>query len=258
MHSELATTAHIAVRLPAPAVAKACVPVWTYECAEEGGRIEVARWTDDGSLPLRTHFHEETQVTVVLSGVRSFHVGGQTLVVTAGHYVVIPAGWSHRAEASSALISRGVNAYLREALLIREPAVGSLALIEMKQHNLDYRAMAESILCRTGSGMRERDILKARTVALAAISSFEKLSDVARGQGVTREAFSRRVAELLGMPPHRYRSIERLNRGRRRLRAGEDVATIAADLAFADQSHFTRLFRATFGTTPGRYQKGFA
>ena len=33
----------------------------------------------------------------------------------------------------------------------------------------------------------------------------------------------------------------------------EPVAGAAADAGFSDQSHLTRLFRRTFGTTPGVY-----
>jgi AraC-like DNA-binding protein len=44
-----------------------------------------------------------------------------------------------------------------------------------------------------------------------------------------------------------------LNRARRLLRAGEPIAAVAAETGFADQSHLGRLFRRTFGTTPGAY-----
>jgi hypothetical protein len=57
---------------------------WSYESAEESDIIEFARWTDKGFPPLRMHFHNEAQVTIVLSGARCFLVGGRALIVQAG------------------------------------------------------------------------------------------------------------------------------------------------------------------------------
>ena len=64
------------------------------------------------------------------------------------------------------------------------------------------------------------------------------------------------VRRELGVAPHAFRMLTRLNRARRLLRAGQPVAAVAAETEFADQSHLTRLFRSAFGTTPGRYRRG--
>jgi AraC-like DNA-binding protein len=39
------------------------------------------------------------------------------------------------------------------------------------------------------------------------------------------------------------------------LAAGRAVGEVAADLGFADQSHFTRVFRRHVRTTPARFQR---
>ncbi|MGX1282843.1 helix-turn-helix transcriptional regulator [Bradyrhizobium elkanii] len=64
------------------------------------------------------------------------------------------------------------------------------------------------------------------------------------------------VSRELGIPPHTFRLLARLNLARQLLRAGEPIAAVAADAGFSDQSHLTRLFRRTFGTTPGVYWRG--
>ncbi len=61
------------------------------------------------------------------------------------------------------------------------------------------------------------------------------------------------VRRELGISPHAFRLLARLNRARQMLRAGDPIAAVAADAGFADQSHLTRLFRRTCGTTPGVY-----
>jgi AraC family transcriptional regulator len=38
-------------------------------------------------------------------------------------------------------------------------------------------------------------------------------------------------------------------------RGGKPLAEIAAGAGFADQSHFTRIFRRHVGTTPARYRE---
>jgi len=61
------------------------------------------------------------------------------------------------------------------------------------------------------------------------------------------------VRRELGVSPHAFRVLARLNLARHLLRRGEPIAAVAADAGFSDQSHLTRLFRRTFGTTPGVY-----
>jgi AraC-like DNA-binding protein len=57
-----------------------------------------------------------------------------------------------------------------------------------------------------------------------------------------------------GLPPHAWRNQLRINRSLPLLRAGASVAEAAAACGFADQSHFTRHFRRTFGVSPGRWR----
>jgi AraC-like DNA-binding protein len=38
-------------------------------------------------------------------------------------------------------------------------------------------------------------------------------------------------------------------------RGTRSLSAIALDAGFADQSHFTRVFRQAFGETPGRYAR---
>lgn len=94
----------------------------------------------------------------------------------------------------------------------------------------------------------------ARAVAMAGTP--ETVSRLAERAGVSREAFTRSFARRTGLPPAAYRIVHRLNQGRMLLRHGATVADVAFELGFADQSHFGRLFKRRFGTTPGAYSRG--
>ncbi|WP_424031780.1 helix-turn-helix domain-containing protein [Methylocella sp.] len=86
--------------------------------------------------------------------------------------------------------------------------------------------------------------------------SAARISEIAARNGLSREGFSRKFAGEYGMPPHAYRIVDRLNAARRRLWQDACLAALAAELDFADQSHFGRHFRRAFGVTPRAYREG--
>ena len=74
---------------------------------------------------------------------------------------------------------------------------------------------------------------------------------LARHCAVSRERIHRVLRQTIGMSPTEYLRAVRLHRAKSLVMRGEPVAAIAADCGFADQAHFTRWFRRTFGYTPG-------
>ena len=66
----------------------------------------------------------------------------------------------------------------------------------------------------------------------------------------------RAFRDTFGLPPHAYHLQMRVRRGQELLRRGWLVAHVAAELGFVDQSHFTRVFRAVAGMTPGTFARG--
>jgi AraC-like DNA-binding protein len=49
--------------------------------------------------------------------------------------------------------------------------------------------------------------------------------------------------------------MRRLDFARNRLGDGTPLAELALAAGFADQAHFTRMFRSAFGLTPGHYSR---
>jgi AraC family transcriptional regulator len=64
--------------------------------------------------------------------------------------------------------------------------------------------------------------------------------------------FARAFKESMGRAPHQYLLALRLVRARRLVETTHaTLSDIAQRTGFADQAHFTRLFKRAFGATPG-------
>jgi AraC-like DNA-binding protein len=72
--------------------------------------------------------------------------------------------------------------------------------------------------------------------------------------GLTRYELCRQFRILFGTTPHRYLLMRRLDFARDRIHQGRPLVEVACDAGFADQAHFTRVFKSTFGLTPARYR----
>src|SRR5438445_462120 len=75
---------------------------------------------------------------------------------------------------------------------------------------------------------------------------------LAREVGLSPAHFARAFKETVGRAPHQYLLWLRLERARRLLELCDaDLSDIAQRTGFADQAHFTRLFKRAYGITPG-------
>jgi AraC-like DNA-binding protein len=73
--------------------------------------------------------------------------------------------------------------------------------------------------------------------------------------GLSRYELARQFRVRYGTSPYRYSLMRRLDVARSGLRAGTPLAEVALAAGFADQAHFTRMFRSAYGVTPGRYAR---
>lgn len=80
------------------------------------------------------------------------------------------------------------------------------------------------------------------------------LDQLAEAVGLSPFHAARLFAREAGLPPHAWRNMLRVNRSLPMLRRGASVAETAAACGFADQSHYTRIFRKVFGVAPGRWR----
>jgi AraC-like DNA-binding protein len=81
------------------------------------------------------------------------------------------------------------------------------------------------------------------------------LDQLAAVTGIDRFRLTRAFKAAYGMAPHAYLVQLRLATARRMLARGEQPATVAMELGFADQSHLGRWFVRAYGLTPALYRK---
>lgn len=81
------------------------------------------------------------------------------------------------------------------------------------------------------------------------------LSDMALLARMSPSHFARKFRQSTGLSLNRFINRRRILRSFEALKTDTSVASIALDLGFSSQSHFTRLFSGLTGMTPAKYQK---
>jgi len=163
--------------------------------------------------------------------------------------------------------------HLRRTYAVESPQIRHLMLAlkyEADSRNAHGLAMVEAVTSALGhllvrhagveqprpihnrgglSAVAKRRVLELIDAALDARLTVEMLS---REVGLSVAHFARAFKETMGRAPHQYLLALRLERARRLLENTEaSLSDIAQRAGFADQAHFTRLFKRAFGTTPG-------
>jgi len=235
------------------------------------------------------HRHDTYAVGVTDRGVQVFDYRGSSRVSTRGQVVVLypdeahdgragtREGFGYRivyveptrlAEALQGLrggpgplpfVSEAVSANPALARAVEDAFRGPLDSLSADSIVVD---LAEALLGAERGGARPAAV---RRVDIAAVERARQLLDAERTRtvhsselesitGLTRYELARQFRTVLGTSPHRYLLMRRLALARDLIHAARALVDVACEAGFADQAHFTRVFRSAFGLTPARYR----
>jgi AraC family transcriptional regulator len=243
--------------------------------------VSLAENTYAPGLLVGAHVHDAPLVSLVLQGTATEEAGGssreltaQTLLytpafathghrfVTAGRWLNIQftAAWFERVGAaqnllrdSSQLVHGGaaVNWASRLGIELRQPDTVSRLAIE------GALLLLVSELARlpdNGERRRPRWLHAVEEAIDVAGPAAPALADLAALAGVHASHLLRTFRRYHGTTIANYARQRRIERARAALATStQPLSMIALDAGFADQSHFTKVFKQAFGETPGQY-----
>ena len=117
---------------------------------------------------------------------------------------------------------------------------------------------AELVMDRqhTGNGLSQRQQHRLLQYVDRHIKRPLDSAELARVTGLSRDYFCRQFRETFGCSPRQWLNEQRLRHSADVLlaRPHERIGSIAEELGWCDQYHFTRQFSKTFGLSPGAYR----
>ncbi|MEM9018728.1 MAG: AraC family transcriptional regulator [Verrucomicrobiota bacterium] len=259
-----------------------------------GGVVELVRGgvlSSTGGHP--PHWHSQWQIVAVTRGNGWVRVKGTEHRTPGGSLFLIPPEvvhsndvFDHGCDFRSLLIesstvegiARANGLRLERTRIIRAPVVLSEQwardfdffhrCLEKKAPSLELELLLESWIVRLLSSQTSQDgETRERTIHPAARRAREYLADhaernvsldeLALASGLSRFELNRQFSSAFGMPPHAWQIQVRVNRAKDRLRQGQLLCDVAMELGFADQAHFSRLFKRSTGYSPGKLRSEF-
>jgi AraC-like DNA-binding protein len=226
---------------------------WRYSRWQSAPAIEIGQLEAAAPLPLAWHFHRELQVAVVAEGWRLFSTQAGMFRAMPGDIVVIPARMPHASYASSA--SAVTHLYIEED----HPAVRGITVPQIAQSE---RARSPGEVIELIGSMRRSEGSEKRPATPASwpeqvLQGWDTVGALANHLGYSSDGFIRAFKREVGMTPAAYRLAHRLACARLHLKTGCTAVDAAYLGAFADQSHFGRLFVKAYGATPAAYRRAF-
>jgi AraC-like DNA-binding protein len=238
------------------------------------------------------HMHDTYAIGVTLRGVQRFWCRGVTHDSTPGHVLVIRPGEVHDGRSGSAGGYAYRMLYVRPEIvdaiadetggrrsdlevagplvcdrtafdllnagwsaLARSPR--SLASDELLLRGVSALALGRRASIEAPAGGYDRALDHVRDYLHANIERSVTMSELAAIASMSRFQLTRRFQRRYGLPVYSYLRHLRLEEAKRRLARGQEIAAVAVDLGFVDQSHFHRRFRRSYGMTPGQWRSAW-
>ncbi|ARJ42699.1 AraC family transcriptional regulator [Pantoea alhagi] len=131
---------------------------------------------------------------------------------------------------------------------------GRLARDQSLDRLIDLLSRHLSLRPSLASGEAFQQMCRVRDYMHDGMAQDMGLDELARYAGIDRFRLTRQFQKAFGQSPHAYLVRLRLRTARMLLTQGFNPAEAAAQVGFADQSHFGRWFRRAYRITPAQYQ----
>lgn len=254
---------------------------WVLRAPGEVDRIEACF----SGVAFAPHRHDTYAIGVTLEGVQSFDYRGEARHSLPGQLVVLHPDELHDGRAGDGAAFRYRTAYIRPADLqevlggrtlpfidgglssdpmLAEAVETLLADYDRPLTPLEYQDTLVGIAAGLEAASGGVSVIRranreaaqtARDYIEACLDEAFSLQELEQATGHDRWQLSRDFRAMFGASPYRYLMLRRLEKARALLLAGRPGADVAAACGFADQSHFGRLFRKTWGLTPNAWLK---
>lgn len=228
-----------------------------------------------GVCGLDAHFHDRWSIGLILGGVCRFNSGERDYRVTRSDIFIIPPYEVHRCSGAGAEVKYQVLYLSGEALAAHAPRLKRCvegSRVRTKALPAPLIGMLRDIsggAAGLEEGLRRLDACfdgdEADGPARAAHPLQEALhrgwdeeidlGTVERSMVYSRWHGIRTFQRQIGLSPRLYLRQLRALEARHLLLQGKPLAEVAHAMHFADQAHFSRVFKGVFGVSPGKLQR---
>lgn len=264
-----------------------CAQDWMQSTQTEYGVEFFEAWF--AGKAYQKHRHDTYAICLTTTGIQAFDYRGNSEISTEGQVVVLHPDEVHDGHAGT---EEGFGyrqlyvdpAVIFEAIQTMCPHCGSLpfvrtpvvmnrklsaAIISAFEGTREPLAI-DSLIVQLAEGLLGADpsckqAPLPRHLDVAALKRARQYLDTQRTRvvhsseleavtGLTRYDLARQFRIMCGTSPYRYLLMRRLDVARKLLTQGRSLVEVALEAGFADQAHFSRTLKATFGITPARYR----
>lgn len=260
---------------------------WIRTAEVIGGVALLEAWFQGAAY--QKHRHDTYGICLTDRGIQSFDYRGAAEISTPGEVVVLHPDEVHDGQAGTeagfgyrmlyvepSLISEAVREIRgRHGALpfVHTPVSTnvklSTAIAAAFQFNLEPLAI-DSLMLQLAEGLMAGDstcqsVAPPRAFDQPALERARQFLDTKKTRvvhsseleavtGLTRYELARQFRWRYGTSPYRYLLMRRLDEARDQIAGSRLLVDIALEAGFADQAHFSRMFKAAFGITSMRYR----
>ena len=221
------------------------------------------RSTWQSTQTYKRHSHPQLSIGAILEGGTRCVCDGLEYLLSPGDLIVIPAHAPHSCNPIQGKPRSYHMLYIDTPLplarqVIRHGALFRLYLNVVEQMSTDALTALLSALSLSANG---EETLRATSqqmqqALLANPVSPPSLDEFATRFSLRKETLIRTFKQDTGLTPGSFLNNSRVEYAKARLRAGDDIADVAYQSGFADQSHFHKTFVSYTAATPRQYALG--